>query len=136
MRVLGMVVLVLSGLSLAGFGLAFLVEPLGTLAAAGIRLEGAVAATELRAFYGGLEVALGLLVLACAARPARRRDGLWLTLAIFAGIGVARVVAMLASGADTPFFRFAAATELALAVLAAIALFAPSPSTTGRVGEG
>ncbi len=123
MRVLAGVVLWLSGLSLVAFGVMFLAAPLATMAMAGIVLEGAVAATELRAFYGGLELALGLVVVACALDRARWRDGLALTFAIFAGIGLSRLAGMIASGADTPFLRFALATELALATLAAVALW-------------
>ena len=123
MRVLELVVLWLSGLSLLGFGVAFLVAPLETMASAGITLTGALEATELRAFYGGLEVALGVLVVACVLSPARRRDGLVLTLAIFAGIGLARLSGMLLSGADTGFLRFALSTELGFALLAAFCLW-------------
>jgi hypothetical protein len=122
MQVFARVVLWISGLGMLGFGLAFLWAPLETMAAAGLRLDGALAATELRAFYGGLEVALGLLILACALRRDRVRDGLILALAIYAGIGLARLGGMLVSGADTPFLRFALATELGLALAATIAL--------------
>ena len=122
MRVVDTVVLWVAGLSLLGFGIAFCVAPLATFAAAGLVLEGPLAATELRAFYGGLELALGALMLGCAIRPARRRDGLVLVFAVFAGIGVTRLFAMLASGADTGFLRAALATELALALLAGFSL--------------
>ena len=122
MQVFARVVLWISGLGMLGFGLAFLWAPLETMAAAGLSLEGALAATELRAFYGGLEVALGLLILACALRAERLRDGLVLSLAIYGGIGLARLAGMLIEGSDTPFLRFALATELGLAIAAAIAL--------------
>ena len=122
MQVFAGVVLWISGLGMLGFGLAFLWAPLETMAAAGLSLEGALAATELRAFYGGLEVALGLLILACALRAERLRDGLVLSLAIYGGIGLARLAGMLIDGSDTPFLRFALATELGLAIAAAIAL--------------
>ena len=123
MRMLDTVLLMVAGISLLGFGIAFLVAPLATFAAAGIVLDGALAATELRAFYGGLEVALGGLLIACAMSPGRRRDGLVLTLVIFAAIGLARLGGMLASGADTGFLRAALATELALALLSGYALW-------------
>jgi len=126
MPLLTSIVLWLSGLSLLAFGAAFVVAPLATMASAGIVLDGALAATELRAFYGGLEVALGVLVLLCALRPERRRDGLLLTFAIFAGIGMARLVGMLLSGADSGFLRFAIVTELGLAALAAWCLRTPA----------
>lgn len=112
----------LAGLGFLGFGLAFLVSPLPTLAAAGLVLEGPVAATELRAFYGGLEVGLGVFLLACAARPAQRRTGLWLTLASNGGIGLARLLGLAVSGVFTPFFAVALVWELGFACLAAVCL--------------
>lgn len=121
MRVLIPVLLWLSGLSFLGFGVAFLIAPIATLALAGVATEGAIAATELRAFYGGIEVALGGLILACALRPERWRDGLWLTLACYGAIGVTRVFGMAIDGSDSFFLRFAATTELSFA-LAAIGL--------------
>ena len=122
MQTFARVLLWISGLGMLGFGLAFRWAPLATMAAAGLVREGALASTELRAFYGGLEVALGLLMIACAMRPGRLRDGLVLSLAIYGSIGLARLSGMLISGADTPFLRFALATELGLALAAAIAL--------------
>lgn len=122
MQTFARVVVWISGLCLLGFGLAFLWAPLPTMAAAGLSLEGALAETELRAFYGGLEVALGILVCACAVRANRLRDGLVLSLAIYGGIGLARLAGMALSGADTTFLRFALATELGLAIAALVAL--------------
>ena len=80
MRVFAPIVLWVGGLGFLGFGVAFLLAPLPTIALAGLQLQGAVAATELMAFYGGLEIALGALLVACALRPARRADGLLLIL--------------------------------------------------------
>jgi hypothetical protein len=121
MNLLARITLWLGGLGFLGFGIAFLVAPLDTLAAAGIRLEGDLAATELRAFYGGLEVALGSLLLAADLRGARRH-GLILCLACYGGIGAARALGILISGSATSFLWFALATEVTLAALAALAL--------------
>jgi hypothetical protein len=122
MRVLVPLLLWLSGLSFLAFGVAFLIAPRETLALAGVATEGAIAATELRAFYGGVEVALGALIIACAMRAARWRDGLWLTLACYGAIGVTRLVGMGLDGSDSFFLRFAAGTEISFALLAAMAL--------------
>ncbi|MCB1554541.1 MAG: DUF4345 family protein [Xanthomonadales bacterium] len=113
------VLLWIAGLGFVGFGLAFMVAPLHTLAAAGIELSGALAAAELRAFYGGLELGIGALLIASAVRPAQARNGLWLCLASYGGIGSARALGMLLGGVATPFLWFALATELGLASAAA-----------------
>jgi len=121
----------IAGLCFLGFGVAFLIAPLDTLGATGIRLEGALAAAELRAFYGGLEVGLGLLLVAAARSPRFQEAGLWLCLASYGGIGLARLLGMLIGGVATPFLWFALVTELALAAAAALAL-----RTTRRPAAG
>ena len=128
MSKLGSITLWLGGLGFLAFGLAFLVAPLQTMAAAGLPLQGDLAATELRAFYGGLELALGGLLIAAALRPEARRHGLILSLASFGGIGAARALGMALAGSATPFLWAALATEATLAVLSAVALRAtPRP---------
>lgn len=122
MRLLIPLLLWLSGLCFLGFGLAFLVAPVETLAMAGVATQGPIAATELRAFYGGVEIALGVLIVACALDTARWRDGLWLTLACYGAIGVTRLAGMAIDGSDSFFLRFAASTEIVFAILAVIAL--------------
>jgi hypothetical protein len=79
--------------------------------AAGIALQGDLAATELRAFYGGLELALGGLLIAADLGGARRH-GLILCLASYGGIGAARVLGIALAGSATPFLWFALGTEL------------------------
>jgi hypothetical protein len=111
-------VLVLAGLGFLGFGLWFLVDPVVPLAAIGIRAEGPAAATEFRAFYGGLELGLGALLLAAAARPAWRRPGLWLVLAANGGIALGRLLGIALDGVWVPFFAYALAWELGFAALA------------------
>ena len=122
MRILVPVLLFLSGLSFLGFGVAFLIEPVQTLALAGVATEGAIAATELRAFYGGVEIALGALILFCATRAGRLRDGLWLTLICYGAIGLTRLAGMAIDGSDSFFLRFAAATEIGFALASAFCL--------------
>lgn len=112
----------LGGLGYLGFGLAFLVAPLETMAAAGLSLQGDLAATELRAFYGGVELALGALLIAGALRPDARRHALILCLASYGGIGAARLLGIALAGSATPFLWAALATEATLAMLSLIAL--------------
>lgn len=122
MQLLARLTLWLGGLGFLAFGLAFLVAPLETMAAAGLSLQGDLAATELRAFYGGLELALGTLLIASDLRPGARRHGLILSLASFGAIGAARLLGIALAGSATPFLWAALATELTLAALSAVAL--------------
>jgi hypothetical protein len=128
MRGFQIAVLWLGGLGFLAFGAAFLLAPLPTFALAGLVLSGPVAATELMAFYGGMELAIGGLILACGLFPSRRRDGLLLMAVVYAGIGLARGAGMLTTGAATSFLWTALALELGLALLALIALRRSSSS--------
>ena len=115
-------VLALAGLGFLGFGGWFLVDPIAPLAAIGITATGAPAATEFRAFYGGLEVGLAVLLLVAAARPHWRIAGLWLVLAANAGIAAGRLLGVAIDGVWVPFFAYALVWELGFAALAAIGL--------------
>ncbi len=112
----------IAGLGFLGFGLACLIVPVATLGAAGVQVEGALATVELRAFYGGLELGLGALLVSAALAPQYRRAGLWLCLAAYGGIGLTRAAAMLVDQVASPFLWTAMAVELAFAALAAVAL--------------
>jgi hypothetical protein len=116
------IVLVLAALGFLGFGLWLVVDPVGGLA--GVDITGATTAgvIELRAFYGGLEVGLGLFLLACAARPDWRVPGLWLVLAGNLAIGLTRLAGIASTGVFTAFFGYALAWEIGFPLLAAFAL--------------
>lgn len=122
MNTFRIILLTLAGFGFLGFGLWFLIDPLAPLAATGITVSGAPAPTELRAFYGGLEVGLGLLLLAAARCPSHRRAGLWLVLASNGGIGLARLLGVAIDGTWVPFFTVAILWEAGFATLAALAL--------------
>ena len=121
MQALARITLWLGGLGFLGFGIAFLVDPLGLFALTGIELEGSVAAVELRAFYGGLEVGLGLFLLAADLAGAHR-PGLLLALASYGGIALARVLGLAIAGGGSGFLWAALAVEATLALLALVAL--------------
>ena len=122
MKTLSVWLLVLAGLGFLAFGLWLAVDPIGGLAAVGIAAVNAAGQIELRAFYGGLEIGLGIFLLLCAARPDWRRPGLWSVLLGNGGIGLARLLAIAASGVFTPFFAYALVWELGFAGLAGLAL--------------
>lgn len=115
-------VLWLSSLGFLAFGAAFMLDPLGTLAATGIVVSGDLAAAELRAFYGGFELGVGALILASDLAARHRPYGLLLTLGAYGGIAIGRAIGMLAGSVATPFLWFALAVEGVLATLALIAL--------------
>jgi hypothetical protein len=123
MNSLPRIVLWLSALSLLAFGGAFLFAPLGTLALTGIELEGEQAAAEIRAYYGGMQLALGLAIAWCALRRTRWKDGLALTVLAIGGVGLARLFGMVVEPALSFYLMFALIIELVLAGAALWALF-------------
>jgi hypothetical protein len=118
---LARITLWLGGLALLGYGIAFLVAPVETLAKAGWAMTGPGAVAELRSFYGGLEVALGALLIAADLRG-RRREGLILCLASYGCIGAARALGIALDGAANDFLWIALGVEALFAVMAGAAL--------------
>lgn len=114
-------VLGLAGLGFLGFGVAIVAAPATVLSPVGVSAT-AAGWVELRAFYGGLELGLGAALLACAARAAWRRPGLWLVVLGNGGIALARILGIVATGEFTPFFAWALAWELGFTLAAALAL--------------
>lgn len=127
MRILILIVLLLSALSLIGFGLALTIQPIEVLAMIDVTVSGDIADTEIRAFYGGLELALGGLILVWTLNPGRRRDALLLTAVSFGGIGLMRLGSMLATGDRASFLSFAVATELGFLILAGLLYWKTKP---------
>jgi hypothetical protein len=122
MNQLPLMVLVLAGLGFAGFGAWLLFDP-GGLARVDIVAAAPQGLVELRAFYGGCELGLGLFLLACAARPDWREAGLWLALLANGVTGLARVAGIAAAGwLVTPFLGWALVWEFGFAIASALAL--------------
>jgi predicted anti-sigma-YlaC factor YlaD len=116
------IVLLLGGLQLFAFGVMAAFDPAALLGPLGFDLNSSEAITEARAFYGGAEIALGLLMCAAALLPRWREAGLILVAACFAGIGCVRAISMGISGAHSSFLIFALSVEVVLVVLAMLAL--------------
>lgn len=113
--------LILGGIGFLIFGVAMSFAPQATMAAIGWQIPDGVATTEIRAFYGGLELALGGLLIAAARTPAYRRAGLLLGMTSYGLVGITRAVGMLIDGTSGGFLWGALATELGLALLFAYA---------------
>jgi Domain of unknown function (DUF4345) len=122
MKTFPIVLLVLAGLGFLGFGAWLVVDPAGGLATVHIAATHPAGLIELRGFYGGLELGLGVFLLMCAARPDWRRAGLWLVALGNGGIGLTRVAGIAMTGVFTPFFGYALVWELGFAALAALCL--------------
>ncbi|HYH83791.1 MAG TPA: DUF4345 family protein [Longimicrobium sp.] len=114
--------LVLAGIGVLGFGVPLLVRP-SLLGIVGIELTRPAAATEIRSFYGGLEIGLAVFFFAAARRDAWLRPALFAQAAGFGGIVAGRLVGFLADGSAEPMLFAFIALEASGALLGAVALW-------------
>ena len=113
--------LLLAALGLIGFGVALLVKP-SLLGVVGVELARPAASTEIRAFYGGLELGLAVFFIAASTRSNWLRPALFAQVAAFGGIVLARLIGILVDGSAEPMILIFAALEGAGALLGFIAL--------------
>jgi hypothetical protein len=114
--------LVLGALVLAVVGIGFLVVPVQWAAIVDIQLPTATARTDLRATYGGFDLAVGIYLWLCARRDDWVRPGLTALAIVAAGFGGGRVLGMLVEGAAAPSMIGFALVEWGSAVAAYLVL--------------
>ena len=120
-----------SGLMFVGFGLAFMARPAAWAATAGLGLQNTLAFSEIRTFYGGLEVGMGGFLVYATLHPLHLHTGLVAQVAIFAGLIVGRIVSLLLDGSPGLAGVGFAATELTFLILGATALVPLGPAQRG-----
>ncbi|GMG83516.1 hypothetical protein LNKW23_27290 [Paralimibaculum aggregatum] len=126
--------LFLGGGIAVGIGGALLLAPQGFQATQGIALGADPALlSETRAGGGGL-LAMGLLMLAGAFRPALAHGAGTVAAGVYLGYGLARCIGMALDGWPGDGLAMAAAAELAIgaAVLAALRLRTPAAAAMSR----
>jgi hypothetical protein len=116
------VVLWISALGFGYFGVMFLVDPVGYGAKVDLVAATPGARTEVRAMYGGLELALAIFLAACAQRPEWWRMGLLLSALAFLGLATGRAFGIALEGTTTSLMRLLLVSEIALAGLALVTL--------------
>lgn len=90
------IVLWLSALLFLAFGVGCLIQP-ELLTQFGLPVQ-PVWRTELRAFYGGLEIGLATFLILCARRPAWVLPGLLAAALVLGCVGTARLLGMALDG--------------------------------------
>ena len=111
--------LALSALIWLPYGLLCFFQPSGLAESAGVTFTTATGATELRAMYGGLEIAIGALALAGVLRAALAHQALVLLLVACAGLGGARLIGVAIDGGLSSYTGMALALELGTVALTA-----------------
>ncbi len=116
------VMLGVSSLMFLGFGLAFLFRPVETAKLVDIPLPQPTGRIEIRAFYGGLEIALALFLGLCAVRSGWITPGLVMAVLASAGPAAGRIVGLLVDRKPRSVVFTILAVELVLALVTAVAL--------------
>jgi len=95
------------------YGLFCFFQPSFLEGAAGVSFGSPTGSTELRAMYGGLQSAIGLLALAGALRPDLSRVALVALAFLCAGLGVARLLGTFVDGGLSAYTAMGLTFELA-----------------------
>jgi len=113
------VVLWICGLVFLGTGIVFTVMPNDMFATLGLTVPAGAPLTELRAVYGGLEVAIAVFLLFCARRGGLALElGLLLSFLSFSGLAAYRGIGMGVDGPQVPVMSALLLAEAAGAVFA------------------
>lgn len=115
------IVLIAAGLMYLGFGIVLLISPGEMARWVKLGLDHPSARTEVRAFYGGLEIGLGVFLLLSACRTGWMAPGLLAALLIFGGTAIARVVGMVLDHSSERTMITILLVELVFAAAAAVA---------------
>jgi hypothetical protein len=107
----------LVGVVALAFGVLYVVAPAVLLDQTGFPDLGPEATTDVRATYGGLQIALGAFTLWCAAQPRRYRAGLMLVTIAFAAIASCRAVGLLIDGDPSSAMISALVLEVAVTAI-------------------
>jgi hypothetical protein len=122
--------LALSALLWLPYGVMCFLEPDSLREAAGVSSLSATGSAELRAMYGGLQAAVGLLALAGALRPAIAPYALATLGVASAGLGIARLGAAAIGSAFSDYTVMALGLEFtSLAIVLALWKRAQSPTS-------
>jgi hypothetical protein len=108
----------LSALLWLPYGLYCLLEPGSLDAAAGVTFRSATGSTELRAMYGGLQAALGVLAALAVVRPALVRPALVAFGFLTGGLATGRLLGVALDGGFSSYTAMALALEIPSALFA------------------
>ncbi|HZX17794.1 MAG TPA: DUF4345 domain-containing protein [Pseudomonas sp.] len=107
------VVLVIQLLALAGLGLAYFVQPHEMTNLSGMLLMSPAAATDVRAFYGGLQLGLAAFLGLSLSRLDFTRAALTLLVLLYSALALARIGGLwLDGGAQQTFNLYALLLEV------------------------
>ena len=92
--------LIFTGLVFAVYGAFCIISPQFVADTTGMHASD-VAITEIRAMYGGLELALGIFLLYCLRNEKEVETGILLMIFCFAGLATTRAIGLFETGGDS-----------------------------------
>lgn len=104
------------------FGAVAIVDPSRTLDLVHLAARDATGLNEIRAMYGGVELALAAFLAATAMGYAPLRSGVLLVAIVFGAAAVARTISMMLDGMPSTEFAVAPVFEALISVLAVVVL--------------
>jgi hypothetical protein len=122
MMIFARIVLALVALMHAAFGVAYMFWPIRMAAMTKMQLTAPIAVTEMRTFYGGLEIGLAIFLAFAIAREEWIVPGLALTALVYAGIVFARLLGMALDHSADGFLLKIVSVEVLTLLLAGAAL--------------
>lgn len=114
-------VVIFLGLFVGAAGIASIVAPASVAQQAGWSAERA-GLTEIRAFYGGVQIGLGVFLLWCSRRRERLLAGLLASGLAVGAIGAGRAIGLIVDRALTPYHLLNLGIEIATVVLVSVAV--------------
>ncbi len=110
--------LLLTGVAFAAIGIYALVDPAQTLAPVGLQVIEVSSRNEMRAVYGGLNLAVGLYLCAAFGNTGLRAAALTFVALITGGLVFGRLVSLVVDGMPSTTILLFLAIEVASCVLA------------------
>lgn len=110
------IVLMIQIVALAGLGLAYFIRPEEMASFSGALLMGSAAVTEVRAYYGGLQLGLAAYLAMALTRLDLLRPALMLLILLYAALALARIAGLWLDGGAQQTFNL---TALLLEVVSA-----------------
>jgi hypothetical protein len=102
------IVLIIQALALIGLGLAYFVRPMEMTNLSGMLLMAPAAITDVRAYYGGLQIGLGVYLLMALSRVDQARAALTLLVLLYSALALARIGGLWLDGGAQQTFNLSA----------------------------
>lgn len=113
---------VIAMLQYAAFGVLALSDPARVSGIAHLRVIDATSLNEIRAMFGGVQLALAVFLACCLANRWPLRAGLFLVTSIFVAVVVARTASVLLEGTPSADYVGIAVFEAAFAAVCLVTL--------------